>query len=355
VTPIAAATKLYEGEKSDVGSSAVSFHTKEGNTGVITRSVSFFESDYLAVEKGAVKKLSLPRSADLKGMIRIPGGLFMMGSEDKAHIVPTDGESPVRPVFIDPFYLDETEVTNRQFGRFLKAQKADGVNFTSETAKFGWSYVFLNHLSPATNNATEKVVQAAPWWGAVTGADWNHPEGPDSDIRTRSEYPVVHVSWHDADAYCRWLRKRLPTEAEWETAARGGHEQLRHPWGDELTPGGVHMSNVFQGKFPELNLASDGYNSTAPARSFPPNTYGLYNMIGNVWEWVADNWTTDHPKSRQTRFNPEGPPSSDRRVQRGGSFLCHASYCNRYRNSARMGNTPDSTTSNLGFRCAASV
>eukprot|EP01116_Phalansterium_solitarium_P011422 TRINITY_DN27095_c0_g1_i1.p1 TRINITY_DN27095_c0_g1~~TRINITY_DN27095_c0_g1_i1.p1 ORF type:complete len:380 (-),score=66.87 TRINITY_DN27095_c0_g1_i1:83-1222(-) len=285
------------------------------------------------------------------GMVLIPGGSFLMGSDDAEHIFPSDGESPVRQVYVDPFYIDQTEVTNRQFSRFLKSvAKNATASFKLETDKFGWSYVFIHHLSPATLSQTENVVQNAPWWGAVHGADWAHPEGPDSDLKGRLEHPAVHVSWHDADAYCRWAGKRLPSEAEWERAARGGHEQWRHPWGNDLEPNGTHMANVFQGKFPLRNLAADGFNGTAPGRAFAPNDYGLYNMVGNVWEWVSDYWASKH--SSAPLRNPEGPASGDRKVQKGGSFLCHASYCNRYRNSARIGNTPDSTTSNVGFRCS---
>jgi formylglycine-generating enzyme required for sulfatase activity len=192
------------------------------------------------------------------------------------------------------------------------------------------------------------------WWFHVEGADWNHPEGPETNLDGRMDHPVVHVSWRDAQAYCAWAGKRLPTEAETEYAARGGLAQKRYVWGDELTPGGKHMCNIWQGDFPRTNTAEDGYVGTAPAKSFEPNGYGLYNMSGNVWEWVFDRWSTNFHVNGP-RINPIGPPTGDRRVTRGGSYLCHYSYCNRYRVAARTSNTPDSSTGNTGFRCARDI
>jgi formylglycine-generating enzyme required for sulfatase activity len=197
---------------------------------------------------------------------------------------------------------------------------------------------------------TRGVVDA-PWWREVEGADWQHPEGPGSDVGARAEHPVVHVSWDDASAFCSWAGLRLPTEAEWEYAARGGLVQQRFPWGGQLTPGGQHRMNVFQGRFPDRNTVKDGYAGTAPVTAFPPNAFGLRNTTGNVWEWTADRWSTTWHRTAGTA-DPHGPPTGDRRVLRGGSYLCHASYCWRYRTSARMGSTPDSPTGNVGFRCA---
>jgi formylglycine-generating enzyme required for sulfatase activity len=189
------------------------------------------------------------------------------------------------------------------------------------------------------------------WWFKIDGADWRHPEGPDSSIEGREHYPVVQVSWNDAAEYAKWAGKRLPTEAEWEYAARGGLEQKRFPWGNELTPGGRHLCNIWQGNFPDVDLAEDGFSAPAPVDAFPPNGYGLQVITGNTWEWCAD-WFAAEFHLMGTRENPVGPANGVTRAMRGGSYLCHASYCNRYRVAARTQNTPDSATTNIGFRCA---
>ena len=188
-------------------------------------------------------------------------------------------------------------------------------------------------------------------WRQVFGADWRHPEGPNSNINGRPDHPVVHLSWNDALAYCTWAGMRLPTEAEWEYAARGGLEQKRYPWGDEREPYGQHRMNVWQGEFPDQNTVDDGYFGTAPVSAFLPNSYGLFNMTGNVWEWCSD-WFSPTYYANGSRDNPAGPPSGDAKVIRGGSYLCHDSYCHRYRVAARTRNTPESSTGNMGFRCA---
>jgi formylglycine-generating enzyme required for sulfatase activity len=194
-------------------------------------------------------------------------------------------------------------------------------------------------------------VAAAPWWRQVAGAAWHHPEGPQSDLAERGDHPVVHVSWRDAAAFCEWSGTRLPTEAEWEFAARGGGVG-EFPWGNELEPGGEHRMNVFQGTFPSLDTGDDGFAGTAPVDAFTPNGYGLYNVTGNVWEWCAD-WFDPRFYQYSPRRDPRGADSGERRVMRGGSYLCHHSYCRRYRVAARSSNAPDSSTGNLGFRVAA--
>lgn len=260
---------------------------------------------------------------------------------------PDDGEGPVRKVKVDPFYIDVSTVTNAQFYEFI-----EDTGYTTEAERFGWSFVFHRFVSENTKKRVKNVVQQTPWWWVVDGAYWRCPEGPDSTIYDRMDHPVVHISWNDATNYCKWVRKRLPTEAEWEFAARGELEQRKYPWGNTLKPDGEHYCNIWQGKFPEKNHGLDGYLGTAPAKSFPPNGYGLYNVSGNVWEWCAD-WFSSTFHINGPRENPQGPPSGDAKVIRGGSYLCHRSYCNRYRVAARSSNTPDSSTGHMGFRCAA--
>jgi formylglycine-generating enzyme required for sulfatase activity len=281
-------------------------------------------------------------------MIYLEGGSFLMGTDDNEGF-PNDGEGPVREITLSPFYIDPCTVTNREFQRFVEA-----TGYRTEAEQFGWSFVFHLFVSPQTAATVTSVVQNSPWWWNVSGADWSHPEGPDSSIQDRMDHPVIHVSWNDAMAYCQWAGKRLPTEAEWEFAARGGLVQKRYPWGDLLKPDGEHRCNIWQGKFPDKNNASDGYAGTAPAHSFAPNGYGLYNVAGNVWEWCAD-WFSPTFHINGPRIDPAGPPAGQARVTRGGSYLCHKSYCNRYRVAARTSNTPDSSTGNIGFRCAADV
>jgi formylglycine-generating enzyme len=278
-----------------------------------------------------------------QALIGLTGGTFLMGTDDWDGFS-TDGEGPARRVRLDPFEIDPVCVSNARFARFVAE-----TGHVTDAERYGWSFV-VAVLLPADFPPTRASAQA-PWWRQVMGASWRHPEGPDSTVAGREDHPAVHVSWNDAAAYCAWAGLRLPTEAEWEYAARGGLEGRRLPWGDELTPGGEWRSNIWQGTFPALNTAEDGYVGTAPVDAFPPNGFGLHNVSGNVWEWCVD-WF--HPAFHRTAStdNPTGPPAGQARVIRGGSYLCHDSYCNRYRVAARSSNTPDSSTGNMGFRCA---
>jgi formylglycine-generating enzyme len=260
--------------------------------------------------------------------IDVDGGTFRMGN-DGPDANPGDGEGPVRTVDVAPFSLAPTAVTNEQFGRFV-----DATGYRTDAEVFGWSYVFDLFAADDLRRSAPRL-PAAPWWLQVFGATWRHPFGPGSSCDL--DHPVVHVSWRDASAYAEWLDCRLPTEAEWEFAARGGLEGCRYPWGDDFAPDGAALANIWEGVFPTSNTAADGWVGTAPVDAFPPNRFGLHNMVGNVWEWCAGGWA---------------PDQADLEVVRGGSYLCHDSYCNRYRVSARTATTADSSTGHTGFRVA---
>ncbi|GAA1748876.1 formylglycine-generating enzyme family protein [Nonomuraea bangladeshensis] len=265
--------------------------------------------------------------------------------------LPGDGESPVHEVRLDAFDIDATAVTNADFARF-----ADDTGYRTEAEAAGSSAVF--HLLVRPEAEVVGSSPRAPWWIFVEGASWRRPEGPGSDLLGREDHPVVHVTWHDAQAYCAWAGRRLPTEAEWERASRGGLEGARYPWGDELLDAsGQWQVNIWQGAFPRHNTGDDGWPATAPVRTYRPNGFGLWQTVGNVWEWCDDPFD---PRAYAKRARAQGPAHEPRprvspvlRVLRGGSYLCHDSYCNRYRNAARSSNTPDSSMGNAGFRTVA--
>lgn len=287
-------------------------------------------------------------AATLTRLVGVGTSTFRMGTDDPDRH-PDDGEGPVRTVSVSPFEIGETAVTNQEFAEFVAR-----TGYRTDAERAGWSFVFRPLLERSGMAHEGPVVAVAPWWAVVAGASWSSPEGPGSHLRDREDHPVVHVSWNDASAYASWAGGRLPTEAEWECAARGGLEGRRFPWGDELLPDGVWRCNIWQGTFPTENSREDGHFATAPVRSFPPNGFGLFEMVGNVWEWCSDRWSVDWHRVDDvaTRVDPQGPESGGAHVIRGGSYLCHDSYCRRYRVAARSRNTPDSSAGNMGFRFA---
>jgi formylglycine-generating enzyme required for sulfatase activity len=326
----------------------------------------------LASSKGSGEQSPQPPRLSSDRMVWIPGGEFMMGSDDNEPV-----EAPAHRVRVDGFWMDETEVTNAQFDRFVEAT---GYVTTAERAP-DWEEL-KKQVPPGTPKPPDDQLVPASmvftppdrsvslddfsaWWSWVPGANWRHPRGPKSSIDGMDNHPVVQVSWDDAVAYCKWIGKRLPTEAEWEFAARGGLKGKPFVWGDEPVSDKHPQANIWQGHFPEKNTKADGYALTAPVKSFKPNGYGLYDMAGNVWEWCSDWYRVDaYPvllsqSESDVLDNPHGPSESfdpsnryeSKRVHRGGSFLCSDSYCSSYRPSARRGTTPDTSMSHLGFRC----
>ena len=306
-----------------------------------------------AAQLAESRQVSAARARAVAGsteeMVKLDAAAFLMGT-GSAEAFPSDGEGPIRRISLDSFYIDVNPVTNLRFTEFVRA-----TGYKTEAERIGWSFVFQGHIPPERfKELVDRTAPGVPWWCQVWGSCWKHPEGPDSAITGKDDYPVVHISWNDAGAYCNWAGKRLPTEAEWEYAARGGLEQKIYPWGDELTPGGRHLCNIWQGEFPVQDLAEDGYSCLAPIHGFPPNGYGLNLITGNAWEWCSD-WFDSLYHVTATRFNPVGPLSGSARVIKGGSYLCHRSYCNRYRVAARTSNTPDSSTTHMSFRCVRDV
>jgi sulfatase modifying factor 1 len=260
-------------------------------------------------------------------MALIPGGTFRMGTDDGMPF-----ESPVHDAAVKSFWIDEHEVTVGEFAKFVEA-----TNYKTDAEKFGWSVVF--------------DIESGEWM-RVDGANWRRPEGGNADVR--SDEPVVQVSWSDAAAYAKWAGKRLPTEAEWEFAARGGLVGKKYSWGDELRPGGKPVANWWQGVFPEKNTGEDGFISRAKVASFPPNGYGLYDVGGNVWEWCAD-WYSDDYYRNSPGDDPKGSNGGTERVIRGGSWMCAENFCTNYRVAARSQSAPDTGLNNLGFRCVRDV
>lgn len=269
----------------------------------------------------------------------IPGGTGLVGTNRPQ--IPNDGESPLRRTRVNAFLMAATTVTNEDFARFTS-----DTGYITEAEEFGWSFVFHNQI-PDDFGATE-AVPGIDWWRLVDSANWSAPNGPGTEADCLMDHPVVHVSWNDARAYAAWVGGRLPTEVEWEHAARGGLGDVPFPWG-EIEPDDVGCTpcNIWQGRFPKLNTRLDGYETTAPAKSFRPNGYGLYNMVGNVWEWTSDPFRIRSLK-RQVKERLKGMEGY--KLSKGGSFLCHKNYCYRYRIAARSGTSPDSSTTHHGFR-----
>jgi formylglycine-generating enzyme required for sulfatase activity len=315
--------------------------------------------------------LASHKKTNLSGMVKIPSGTFLMGNHHPKGGKPD--ESPVHPVKVDSFYMDETPVTNEQFDRFvsdtgykttaekpvdwelLKLQLPPNTPKPPEDKLSPGSLVFVPPTAPVPLDNTSR------WWQWINGASWRAPKGPDSQTFGK-DHPVVHVSLEDAQAYCLWQGKRLPTEAEWEWAARGGLENKKYPWGDEETEDKAEKANIWKGHFPHQTTKPDNERWTSPVRKYPPNGYGLYDMSGNVWEWTSDLYdatyyqslkndgTVSNPKNSKRSFDPD-EPNTKKYAIRGGSFMCHPSYCWGYRVSARMKTTSDSSMMNLGFRC----
>ena len=284
-------------------------------------------------------------AAPITVAVAIPGGTGVVGTD--APVFREDGEGPARRVTLGAFRMDAFAVTNARFAAFVAAS-----GYQTDAERFGWSFVFRDFLPP---DQPAQSADATPWWCKVDGACWHAPEGPGSSIANRPEHPVVHVSWTDATAFAAWSGGRLPTEAEWEHAARGGDPRARFPWGaEEPSDQSAHLCNIWQGQFPGRNTAADGYAGTAPVGCFPANPYGLFDMAGNVWEWTADPFRIRSLGSA-AKARTRAAVAAKERVMKGGSYLCHRSYCYRYRIAARVGHSPDTSAGHTGFRLVYDV
>jgi len=327
----------------------------------------------LTTNADSINNSSATKSNNHEGMVWIEGGTFMMGADNKQA---SPDEYPKHKVTVGGFWMDVTEVTNAQFAQFVNA-----TNYITTAEKdLDWNEI-KKQVEPGTPKPPDSMLKAASlvfkpaqsevnlkdpgqWWEWKQGANWKHPEGPGSNIKGKENHPVVHVGWDDAVAYSKWANKRLPTEAEWEYASRGGLKNNIYNWGNENVDAGKPRCNYWQGTFPNKNDMKDGFYKSAPVKSFRPNGYGLYNIAGNVWEWCADWYHNDYYKQvnfPQGIINPKGPgksfdpeePYSPKRVTRGGSFLCNESYCSGYRCARRMKSSPDTGLEHLGFRCVS--
>jgi formylglycine-generating enzyme required for sulfatase activity len=348
-----------------------------GDLGAVTGILSVLITTLAAGESSATFLKSVENKAPApgpapEGMIWIPGGEFSMGSSDSGEALcriegVTRDAQPVHRVYVDGFWMDKTEVTNGQFEKFVKATGYKTVAEIAPTKEefptvppenlVAGSVVFkpTDHLIELRNHYN--------WWDYVKGANWRHPLGPESDLKGKEKYPVVHIAYTDALAYCKWVGKRLPTEAEWEFAARGGVEGKLYVWGDLLKPGDKWMANIYEGQFPVKDTGADGYPGIAPVAQFPANAYGLYDLAGNVWEWCSDWYRPDYyaqlTKAGGVARNPQGPntpfdpaePTEKKRIHRGGSFLCTEQYCTRYMVGTRGKGEVNTGSNHLGFRC----
>jgi sulfatase modifying factor 1 len=331
------------------------------------------QSDKTAKQEGVEDAPAIAGTKSPEGMVWIPGGEFSMGTDDPESYAT---ERPAHRVRVDGFWMDATEVTNAQFQKFVKetgyvttAEKKPQWDELKKVLPPGTPKPADDMLVPGSLTFTPPAYAVSlddysQWWSWTKGTNWQHPDGPQSNLEGKENFPVVHVSFDDALAYCKWAGKRLPTEAEWEFASRGGRDSQRYSWGNELKPSGKFMANTFQGTFPTRNENEDGFAGASPVKSYPANDYGLYDIIGNCWEWTSDffdvNYYAELAKNGVVA-NPQGPaktndpqePYSIKHVTRGGSFLCASDYCVNFRPSARQGSAYDSGMSHIGFRCVA--